>query len=349
MTVDTRAAARKVEEEFLGRLGLDRGANPLAIETARDGIVGFLSAAPSDLRTWAQRQISLTDEAYAVLSDPTADFTAYVEQLPPAAPAARAVPAEVEVEDDGTVVASAPAVRPRTRNPFGGLSPLMKAVVSGVAIVAIVTGVYAVYVAGQTSVPGISGTPAPEASAATNIDQAQVAALMQKITANPKDVASYQQLADLYFQAQDFQNAIVFEKKVVELNGADATAHTALGAAYFNTGDATTAETEWLAATRIDPKNVEAHYDLGYLYLSQTPPNIAKTREQWNQVIALAPGSQVAQTVRTHLNSLDASPAPSVGAPGASGSSGTTGSNESAAPWSASSAPSASPAPSASN
>ena len=46
MTADARARIRRTEEELLGRLGLDRGANPLAIETARDAIIGFLSTAP---------------------------------------------------------------------------------------------------------------------------------------------------------------------------------------------------------------------------------------------------------------------------------------------------------------
>jgi hypothetical protein len=71
------------------------------------------------------------------------------------------------------------------------------------------------------------------------------------------------------------------------------------------------AETAWRQVLAIDPKSVEAHYDLGFMYLSKNPPDLANVRKEWNEVIAIAPDSDIAKTVATHLKSLDGSPAPS--------------------------------------
>ena len=172
------------------------------------------------------------------------------------------------------------------------------------SVAAIVGVVYGVYQMGQPAVPGMNGSAAPETSASAGVDPEQVAALMQRISADPSDGASYQELADLYFGANDYANAITFEQKVVELDPTDVTAHIALGAAYFNSGDRAGAEKEWRAALALDAENVEAHYDLGYLYLSAETPDMAKVKAEWEKVIELAPGSDVAENVKTHLASL---------------------------------------------
>ena len=91
----------------------------------------------------------------------------------------------------------------------------------------------------------------------------------------------------------------------------------------FNLGDLAAAETTWKQVVGLDPKNVEAHYDLGFLYLNQTPADMARVQSEWTQVVELGPGTQLAQTVQSHLDSfaaasmLPASPAPG-GSPAAS-------------------------------
>ena len=154
------------------------GANPLAIETARDAIIGFLSTAPAELRTWSARQVALTDEAYALLADPTLD---------PASLDAAAVAAEAVTAPVRHGIPTAPVAT--RRRGLAGLGPVGKAVASAIGVAAIVGVVYGVYQMGQPAVPGISGSAAPESSAAASsaVDTQQVASLMQAITANPTD------------------------------------------------------------------------------------------------------------------------------------------------------------------
>ena len=43
------------------------------------------------------------------------------------------------------------------------------------------------------------------------------------------------------------------------------------------------------------------HYDLGYVYLSQKPADMAKMTAEWNKVVAIDPNSDMAKTVASHL------------------------------------------------
>ena len=160
----------------------------------------------------------------------------------------------------------------------------------------------------SSDVPGISGTPTgtettSSAGAAIPVDQAKLAALMQKISANPKDVASLQALGNLYFAAADYKNAIVWEQKILGVDPKNQVALLALGAGQFNLGNAVEAKKQWLIAAGLYPKKAEVHYDLGFLYFSQTPPDKANMTAEWKKVVAIDPNSALAKTVANHLKS----------------------------------------------
>jgi len=81
-----------------------------------------------------------------------------------------------------------------------------------------------------------------------------------------------------------------------------------LGAAQFNQGNAAEAKKNWLVAAKLYPKSAEVHYDLGFLYMSQTPPDTAKMTAEWKKVIAIDPTSDLAKTVATHIKAPTATP-----------------------------------------
>ncbi len=338
---NARADATQLEPELLARLGLSTQASSQDVETAHDELVRFLESAPHELRSWAQREIAAADEAYALLSDPTTDPA---RQLDPIAiaptPVAVALPVADEEEyfEEFEEIDREPPKTRRARREVdrqaraagqraaagqpgtSSRSRLVRRLAIGAAVVvgavAIALGGYSL---GAPSVPGFTGTPAPEASGAGQIDQAKVAELMKKLQANPKDIPTLQQLGDVYFQAGDYNTAGGWMEKILAIDPRNVTARLALGAALFNLGKAPDAEKQWRQVLTVDPKNVEAHYDLGFLYLSQNPPDVVNVRAEWNKVIEIAPDSDVAKTVATHLRSLEGSPAPSsVASPAAS-------------------------------
>jgi cytochrome c-type biogenesis protein CcmH/NrfG len=223
---------------------------------------------------------------------------------------------------------------------------IVGATVAAISIVAVLG-----FNAGGTSasVIGANGSPAPSAVASAPVlDQAAVAALMVKIQANPKDADSLMALGDQYYKTGDYRTAGDWYAKVTAIEPTNVRGFLALGATAFNLGDATTAETAWKQVLTLDEKNVEAHYDLGFLYLNRQPADMVGVQREWSRVVALAPDSDIAKTVKAHLDALaSAVPAtPAVGgAPVASPAASAGSSASSVAP---SSAPASSPASSAS-
>jgi len=346
---DPRAA---MEDELLARLGLTRDANTQDIEAAHDDVIAFLESAPEGLRDWAKHEIAAADEAYALLFDPTAAIpmdkvivatapAVVPEAAEAAAPAkATALPVaaveDVAIDDEEAeiladepvptrpvrragaqpagVAAAAPAADNTARNRLLTRLALVGAGLVGVAV--LVVAVYSF--GGGSGVPGMNGTPAPESAAGAGaqggVDTAQVAALMQQLQANPNDTTVMQQLADLYYQAGDFATAGTFFDNIVELEPENTNALLGRGATAYNVGDQTLAEKDWRAVIAIDPKNVDAHYYLGFMYLDSESPDMAKVKAEWNKVIEIAPDSDIAKTIQQHLDSLAALPSASTGA-----------------------------------
>ena len=167
---------------------------------------------------------------------------------------------------------------------------------------------------GKSDVPGISGQPTGTATTAASsgpaivpVDKAKVGALMKKISANPKDNVSLLALGDIYFAAADYKNASAWEQKVLDVDPKNQVALLALGAAQFNLGNTAEAKKQWLVAADLYPKSAEVHYDLGFLYLSQSPPDKAKMTTEWQKVIAIDPNSELAKTVANHIKAPSAS------------------------------------------
>jgi len=274
----------EVRRELLSRLGLPPDATDRDVEAAHRAAVAVLEHAPDDQRAWAQDQLSEVEAVWSLLTETAPTPTDLAEPA----------------TDDSPVVTA-----PRSRSKVAWVAAGL------VVLVGAAFGVHTM--SSASSLPGITGTPdVSSSSSASALDMKKVSDLMQKITTNPKDVASFAALANLYFQAGDYKNSAQFSSEVVKLDPKNATGWVGLGAAQFNQGDAKSAEKSWLKATVVAPKNAEAHYDLGFLYLSGQKPDSAAAKKEWATVVAIDPKSDLAKTVQTHLASLNsASPNPS--------------------------------------
>ena len=343
MTADTKPtrhdAAVRAEQELLARLGLTATATRQEIETARDDIVQYLAGAPAGLSVWARHQEALVDQAYALLSDPAADLEHALPFETGTDEGAHASAAPPTGDGAGRLRAVEAAVRRRP-------GPVMRTLAAALALAGVLTVGYIVYAAGAPALPGISGTPAPEASA--SIDTARVAQLMGQIQQDPNDIAALTELGDAYFTARDYQTAATWMSKVLAVDPQNVNALIGLGAAKYNQGDLAAAETDWRAVIAIAPTNQEAYYDLGYVYLSTNPPDMTQVRAMWDKVIEIDPTTDVARTVQTHLASLaTASPAATgAGSPSTVPASGPDVTSSSAPGASGSDAPTSSALPS---
>ena len=320
VSVGDRADAAEYKVELLGRLGLRADAAGPAVEAAHYDLVEFLELAPPEVKSWAAARTTDVDEAFALLCGPEKDL------VPPARVAAMAqdgldetsaAPSPAPPRPDGLNAAAAPqasaeswvTAAPTTSKP---VRKKLVWVAIPVLVVAVVLGVY--FNGNSSGVPGIAGkatgqqTQAPGGAKTTPVDQTKVAALMTKIRTNPKDIASLQALGNIYFGAADYKTAAVWEQTILGIDPKNQLALQAVGAAQFNLGNTAEAKKQWLIAARLYPKNAEVHYDLGFLYFSQTPPDKANMQAEWKKVVAIDPNSNLAKTVATHLASATSAP-----------------------------------------
>jgi cytochrome c-type biogenesis protein CcmH/NrfG len=338
---DPRAKTSLPEVDLLARLGLRPGASNDQIEAAHDEILDYLRDAPGSLRDWVRGRIFEVDEAYGLLNGATVASTVAAAPAIQARPAPKSLAvatsgstAQVRVRsgsfDDGLAgdaldgwpdEINQPIVvtrrdrrqvrmerrdaRPASASVTIDRRTLRRTAFGGAILVAAAIAVFAIFKLGDTSLPGITGSPAPTASAA-GLDTAAVAADMAKLATNPKDIATLQDLANLYYAAGDYPTAQTWLDKVLALDPKNIPALLGYGAAAYNLDDFTTAEAKWQAVVAIDAKNIEAHYDLGFMYFSQTPPNIAGVKSEWAIVLTLNPDADLKTYIQAHLASLDA-------------------------------------------
>jgi cytochrome c-type biogenesis protein CcmH/NrfG len=208
---------------------------------------------------------------------------------------------EIAAADEAYAALSHPASGRSARRP-SSLRRLAVGTLTLAVTVGVVVGVYDIGGGQSKAKAQQAATAAPHGLNASQ--QARVSQLMMQLQAQPKDAATLIQLGDIFFEAHDYNGARGWMKRAVAAAPGDLRARMALGAAEFNNSDAADAQRDWLRVISADPKNVEAYYDLGFLYVSRTPPDMADAKKMWGKVIALAPNSTVAKTVATHIKGL---------------------------------------------
>ncbi|GAB94226.1 Flp pilus assembly protein TadD [Kineosphaera limosa] len=304
------AEPRDTSSDLDGRLrawfGVDHKITDAELDALHDDLLRYLEHAPQPLRAWALEQQRTAKVAHAAL---TADGAA-----------ADAIP--LALRDLGDIGEPPPVQyqpAPRKSN-----TP-----VTVMALVVIVLGVlFGVYQLGDRASTaeqeaaatgmnqnmgsrggqgmaagmGMGQTPIP-------IDPKAIQALAAKVAADAKDTDAMRELANMYVQAADYSQAAHWQTAVLQVTPNDTDARLALGASLFNQGNMAAAEKEWREVLRIDPKVAEAHYDLGFLYLSKTPADVKAAEAEWTKVAELAPGSQIAKTATAHLERMARMPA----------------------------------------
>ena len=123
----------------------------------------------------------------------------------------------------------------------------------------------------------------------------------------------YIEIARTYTQIGQFFAASINAEKGLQLDPTNVHALTDIGTANFNLGKYDDSKVAWLKAKEIDPDDEQVHYNLGFLYANVEPVDYAAASAEWQAVVQLAPGSDLANTAQVHLDSLvgeEPSPAP---------------------------------------
>lgn len=312
--------------DYFALLGVTEDASQDEIEARYRDLSDHLasSAIPPTLKEWAAREAALVDEAYAILSDP--ELRAQLEAahhapLAPTTAVAAAITQPAADADAGTDSEPEPAAPSQSQQeqPVSAFSALFvgvpwKLLGVGAAIGVIVLG--GIFV-GRGVLSGGDDTSADEQPGQlASIDTERVAELMALVEQDPKNTEATFELGEIFFLGGEWQAGIDWFTKLLELDPGNVHALTDIGTANFNLGQYEEAKVAWITAKDLDPNDEQVHYNLGFLYANVEPVDYAAALAEWQAVVDLAPGSDLANTAQVHLDSLaaeasgEASPAP---------------------------------------
>ena len=157
---------------------------------------------------------------------------------------------------------------------------------------------------------------APPARAAV-LDEAQVTALKSVVEREPKNAVPRAQLANLYFDADRYDEAIKWYAAALAIAPNDVNVITDLGVCYYYTNQPDKALEQFNRSLQLDPKHTKTLLNVG-IVKAFGKQDLQGASEAWQQVLKIAPDSPEAQAAKRALDSLQsAHPAVGTSKPGA--------------------------------
>jgi tetratricopeptide (TPR) repeat protein len=168
----------------------------------------------------------------------------------------------------------------------------------------------------RASAPAVATTPAASQGAARQappLDEARVQSLMTIIKNDPKNAGAMVQLANTYFDAERYPEAIKWYEEGLALDPKNPDASTDLGISYYYTGQTDRALKQFEHSLSIDPRHTKTMLNQG-IVLAFGKQDLTGAEAKWKQVIELAPDSPEAQAARRGLEGITAAGHPGAGA-----------------------------------
>jgi cytochrome c-type biogenesis protein CcmH/NrfG len=164
--------------------------------------------------------------------------------------------------------------------------------------------------AGSRQVPGapVAASAAPASSStggsrAVPVDQNRVQSLRAAAGQDPRDPKPRVELGNLYFDAEQYKDAISWYEAAMRLNPKDPDVSTDLGVAYYYEQQHDRAIQQFDHSLSLDPRHAKTLLNMG-IVKAFGKQDLNGAAEAWKQVIALAPESPEAQAARRALEGL---------------------------------------------
>jgi cytochrome c-type biogenesis protein CcmH/NrfG len=176
----------------------------------------------------------------------------------------------------------------------------------------------------QQSAPATAPTSSGDAAAGGTrqppaLDEGKVQSLLTIIKSDPKNVGAHVQLANAYFDAERYPDAIKWYEETLKLDPKNPDASTDLGVSYYYSGRTDEALKQFENSLKINPKHAKTLFNKG-IVLAFGKRDLQGATEAWQQVVQLAPGTPEAQAAQQGLQGIAAArgraPAPSPPPPG---------------------------------
>ncbi len=144
---------------------------------------------------------------------------------------------------------------------------------------------------------------APSAQPPAPLDQTRVQALQTVAEKDPKNVESRVQLGNMFFDAEQYPQAIGWYEQAFALNPADPNVSTDLGVAYYYTNQPDRALAQFDKSLATDSKHIKTLLNVG-IVRAFGKNDLAGAAKAWEAVVALAPDSPEGQAAKKGLEGV---------------------------------------------
>jgi tetratricopeptide (TPR) repeat protein len=156
-------------------------------------------------------------------------------------------------------------------------------------------------VSAQAAAPSSpAGGSAPRAAV---LDDAQVNALKSVADREPKNAKPRVDLANLYFDAERYDDAIRWYADALRLSPDDVNVSTDLGVSYYYTNQPDKALQQFEHSLQLDPKHVKTLLNVG-IVKAFGKQDLNGALQAWQQVMQIAPDSPEGQAAKRALDTI---------------------------------------------
>ena len=157
--------------------------------------------------------------------------------------------------------------------------------------------------------------PPPGGQQPAVLDQNKVQALRTVAEQNPADKQTRVDLGNLYFDAEQYSDAITWYEAALKIAPSDPNVSTDLGVAYYYTNQPDRAIKQFEHSLNVDPKHTKTLLNMG-IVKAFGKQDLDGAEAAWKQVVLLAPDSPEGQAARKGLEGIQSAHAPTPGSGG---------------------------------
>ena len=154
--------------------------------------------------------------------------------------------------------------------------------------------------AAATGDAAAGGTRQPPA-----LDEGKVQSLLTIIKSDPKNAGAHIQLANAYFDAERYPDAIKWYEESLKLDPKNPDASTDLGVSYYYSGRTDDALKQFEYSLKLNPKHAKTLFNQG-IVLAFGKRDLPGATAAWEKVVQLAPGTPEAQAAQQGLQGIAA-------------------------------------------
>ena len=135
------------------------------------------------------------------------------------------------------------------------------------------------------------------------LDEGKVQSLLTIIKSDPKNVGAHVQLANTYFDAERYPDAIKWYEEALKLDPKNPDASTDLGVSYYYSGRTDDALKQFENSLKLNPKHAKTLFNKG-IVLAFGKQDLKGAATEWQKVVELSPNSPEGQAARRALDGI---------------------------------------------